>query len=101
MAKKNTKKAQKATKKETTKKAAVKKDPKKGDGKTALVLKMAEAGKTRKQIIDKLVEMNPDVSRKSNAGLVVHIFKRYDLIGKVDSGVERKAKKKIKVKAKK
>ena len=72
---------------------------KNGKGKTEIVLKMVEAGKTRKQIIDKLEEMDSNISRKSNAALVSRIFKAHDLAGKVASGVERGATKKtIKVK---
>jgi len=69
-------------------------------GKTEIVLKMVEQGKTRKDIIDKLVSMDESVSRKSNAGLVCHIFKAHNLIGKVPSGVDRKKKKEVKVKEK-
>lgn len=71
-------------------------------GKTELVLKMVTAKKTRKEILDKLVTMDSSISRKSNAGLVSHIFKANDLLGKVESGSERGApKKKVVVKAKK
>jgi len=87
------------TTKKHTKKEVANQAKKKGKGKTEMVLKMVEAGKTRKQIIDKLVEMDPNVSRKSNAALVSRIFRAHDLVGKVASGVERGAiKRAIKVK---
>ncbi len=93
--------------KTTAKKAASKKAPAKekafqNKGKTELVLKMVTAKKNRKQILDKLVTMDPSISRKSNAGLVSHIFKANNLLGKVESGSERGApKKKVVVKSKK
>lgn len=89
MTKKNTKKAD-------TKKAAL---AKKISGKTELVLSMVEKGKNRKEILDVLCKINPDVSRKSNSGLVSHIFKAHNLLGKVPSGVERGKKVQIVVKA--
>jgi len=70
-------------------------------GKTELVLKMVEQGKTRKQILDKLCEMDDSIPRKSNAGLVSHIFKKNELLGKVESGVERGKKKEVKILPKK
>lgn len=69
--------------------------------KTDSVLDWVEAGKTRKYIIDELCKMTPDSTRKSQAGLVSHIFKKHDLLGKVPSGVERVEKKEVKVIAKK
>lgn len=39
-------------------------------GKTGLVRKMVDQGKNRKQILDKLESLNPDIPRKTNAGLV-------------------------------
>lgn len=79
------------TKTSKTQKGSKKEQPKekKATGKTAMVLQMVEKGKTRKEILDYLVGLDKDISRKSNAGLVSHIFKAYDLLGKVDSGVER------------
>lgn len=74
---------------------------KKTTGKTDLVLKMVEKGKTRKEILDTLCDLNNDVSRKSNAGLVSHIFKAYDLLGKVESGVEKRKKIEVVVVSKK
>ena len=75
--------------------------PKRDNLKTQTVLKMVENGKTRKEIIDKLVSLNPEVSRKSNAGLVCHIFKR-NSINSIPSGVKRGApKKQVKVKSSK
>ncbi len=71
-----------ATKKATSKKPVAKKaTPKKEvahtvdnqygkGGKTGIIRKMASAGKTRKQILDKLESLNPDIPRKTNAGLV-------------------------------
>ena len=82
----------------TTKKAPVKKATPKGiqnKGKTELVLKMVGEGKDRKAILDALIKMDNSISRKSNAGLVSHIFKAHNLLGKVASGVERGAKKKV------
>ena len=95
----------KATKSVKGKKASVEEPAKEkafqNKGKTEAVLKMVAAGKTRKQILDKLVGMDDSISRKSNAGLVSHIFKANDLLGKVESGSERGApKKKVVVKAK-
>jgi len=101
----STKKKKAATKKSTAKKAPSKKhtvDNQYGNGgKTAIVKKMVAAGKNRKQILDKLESMNPDVPRKSNAGLVSVILNQ---MGKrsIASGVEGHAKKKtIKVKGSK
>jgi len=69
--------------------------------KTEIVLKMVAAGKTRKVILDKLVSLDENISRKSNAGLVSHIFKAHDLLGKVESGAKKgPAKKEVKVTAK-
>ena len=89
----------------TTKKASPKESKKttnsNNKGKTSLILKMVNQGKNRKQILDKLVEMDSTVSRKSNAGLVSHVFKTHNLLGKVPSGIQRKEKKEIKVKTKK
>jgi len=100
----------KATKKVTKKKATAKKAPSKestvnnqygNGGKTAIVKKMVAAGKNRKQILDKLESMNPDVPRKSNAGLVSVILNQMDKRN-IASGVEGHAKKKtIKVKGSK
>lgn len=81
--------------KETKKVVAAKKTT----GKTEIVLSMVEKGKNRKEILDALCKLNPDISRKSNAGLVSHIFVAHKLIGKVESGVERAQKKEVKVKA--
>ena len=85
----------KTTTKET--KAKSEKTQPKKQSKTDLILKMVEAGKTRKQIIDKLMTIS-DIPRKSNAALVSRVFKAHDLLGKVPSGVERKPKKKVIVK---
>ncbi len=79
-------KKEKATKKVATKKATSKTTAKKATsekvvthtvdnqygkgGKTGVIRKMALAGKTRKAILDKLVSLNPEISRKTNSGLV-------------------------------
>lgn len=85
------------TKKKTAKKAPSKKhtvDNQYGNGgKTAIVKKMVEAGKSRKQILDKLESLNPDVPRKSNAGLVSVILGKMDKRN-ISSGVEGHTKKK-------
>ena len=68
----------KATSKTTAKKATSEKvvtkhtvDNQYGKGgKTGVIRKMALAGKTRKDILDKLVSLNPEISRKTNSGLV-------------------------------
>jgi hypothetical protein len=80
------------------KKKDVVEETKKVVGKTETVLLMVEKGKTRKQILDVLCEMNQEVSRKSNAGLVSHIFKTHELLGKVESGVDKTKKVQVVVK---
>ena len=83
VAKKTVAKKKVSTKKATSKNAFVKKaTPKKKvavhtvdnqygkGGKSEIIRKMAKAGKTRKQILDKLESLNPDIPRKTNAGLV-------------------------------
>ena len=87
-------KAAKAAKKNIEKKKVEKKVDK--NAKTYIILEMVEQGRNRKQIIDKLVNLNNDISRKSNAGLVSHTFKKHNLFGIVESGVDRTQKKKIK-----
>jgi len=82
------KKAAKVTQKEAAKVTA------KPKGKKVLtILKMVEAGKTRKQIIDKLVSLDENISRKSNAGLVSHILTKNALT--IESGTDRAKKKTI------
>jgi len=60
-------------------------------GKTEIVLSMVSKGNTRKEILDFLVALNPNVSRKSNAALVSSIFKKYNL-SNVPSGVRKERK---------
>jgi len=70
-------------------------------GKTAIVVKMVAAGKNRKQILDKLESLAPDIPRKTNAGLVSVTLQK---LGKrnIPSGVTNGSKKKtIKVKGSK
>ena len=94
MTKKEDKKAKKGSDKKETKAFSSK-------GKTELVLQMVEKGKNRSEILDKLCEMDESISRKSNAGLVSHIFKANDLLGQVESGSRiGQAKKTITIKTK-
>ena len=62
-------------------------------GKTAVIIKMVEAGKDRKQILDKLESLNPDIPRKTNAGLVSITLSK---LGKrnIPSGVTNGSRKK-------
>ncbi len=70
-------------------------------GKSAIVRKMVETGKNRKQILDKLESLNPDIPRKTNAGLVSVILKQLGKRG-ISSGVVNGSRKKtIKVSSKK
>jgi len=90
--KENNKKTKKEKSMKEQKPAKTKKESTKGV-KVLTILKMVEAGKTRKQIIDKLVSINEEISRKSNAGLVSHILTKNSLT--IDSGVDRTKKKTI------
>ena len=86
--------------KATTNKTKQAKTEVKAKGKAYIVIQLVVKGQARKDILDKLVEMDPKISRKSNAGLVSHLFTKHNLIGKVDSGVQRAVKKAVTVKAK-
>ena len=66
-------------------------------GKTAIVVKMVDQGKNRKQILDKLESLNPDIPRKTNAGLVSITLQKLGKRG-IDSGGTRGRKKTIVVK---
>ena len=103
-----------STKKATSKNAFVKKaTPKKKvavhtvdnqygkGGKTGIIRKMASAGRSRKQILDKLESLNPDIPRKTNAGLVSVELGKMDMRD-IPSGVTNGTRKKtITVTAKK
>ncbi len=103
-----------ATKKATSKKPVVKKttsekkvavhtvDNQYGKGgKTGVIRKMASAGKTRKQILDKLESMNPDIPRKTNAGLVSVELGKLDMRDIPSGATNGTRKKTITVTAKK
>jgi len=66
-------------------------------GKTGIITKMVEQGKNRKQILDKLVSLNPDVTRKTNSGLVSTTLGKMDKRN-IDSGVTHGKKKIVVVK---
>lgn len=61
--------------------------------KTQVVLDMIEKGKTRKQILDRLAQMDESISRKSNQGFVSKIISNYQVeISEVE--VKKSSKKK-------
>jgi len=66
-------------------------------GKTGIIVRMVEQGKNRKQILDKLVSLNPDVTRKTNSGLVSTTLGKMNKRN-IDSGVARGKKKIVVVK---
>jgi len=68
--------------------------------KTDFILQWVKEGKTRKFIIDQLVEMSgPKAIRKSSASLCSQVLKKHNLLNKVESGIEnRKRKNKTKEK---
>ena len=63
-------------------------------GKIGVIKKMVASSKNRKQILDKLESLNPEIPRKTNAGLVSITLKK---LGKRDipSGTTRGAHKKV------
>ena len=50
-----------------------------GESKTATILRLVAEGKNRDEITNRLCEINPKVSRKSNAGSISNILKMYGL----------------------
>lgn len=69
-------------------------------GKTAIIRKMVSSGKNRKQILDKLESLAPDIPRKTNAGLVSVTLQKLGMRN-IPSGVINGSRKKtIKVKTK-
>ncbi|MFW9881891.1 MAG: hypothetical protein ACFFG0_53185 [Candidatus Thorarchaeota archaeon] len=57
-------------------------------GKTKIILEMIREGKERKEIIDMLVSIDPQVSRKSNSSLISQVIKRYDYTKSIRENAE-------------